>query len=105
MRPQAWGHTSERRRVAPRREQALQAAALRDATPPRAVHVGAGRHGAAALGPLRGQRSGRFGQPRRKRGRPVRALAVIRTAAAGVVWLLGPLGSLDAEAALPAAVA
>src|SRR5438270_9878889 len=29
---------------------ALQAAALRDATPPRAVHAGAGRHGAAALG-------------------------------------------------------
>ena len=38
---------------------ALQAAALRDATPPRAVHAGAGRHGAAALGPrFWGQRSG-----------------------------------------------
>ena len=35
----------------PERELALQAAALRDATPPRAVHAGAGRHGAAALGP------------------------------------------------------
>src|SRR2546426_9122235 len=32
------------------RHSALQAAALRDATPPRAVHAGAGRHGAAALG-------------------------------------------------------
>ena len=38
---------------------ALQAAALRDATPPRAVHAGAGRHGAAALGPPGGQRSTR----------------------------------------------
>jgi phosphoribosylanthranilate isomerase len=42
----------------PNRELALQAATLRDATPPRAVHAGAGRHGAAALGPLGGQRSG-----------------------------------------------
>jgi len=35
-------------------ELAFQAAALRDATPPHAVHAGAGRHGAAALGPLGG---------------------------------------------------
>ena len=41
----------------PKREWALQAAALRDATPPRAVHAGAGRHGAAALGPLGGRRA------------------------------------------------
>src|SRR5438093_7287148 len=45
----------EGRRAARRRELALQAAALRDATPPRAVHAGAGLHGAAALGPLGGQ--------------------------------------------------
>jgi len=47
---------------------ALQAAALRDATPPRAVSAGAGRHGAAALGPLRGQRSG---DSRKRGGTPV----------------------------------
>ena len=39
----------------PQARPALQAAALRDATPPRAVHAGTGRHGAAALGPLGGQ--------------------------------------------------
>ena len=43
---------------------ALQAAALRDATPARAVHAGAGRHGAAALDPLGGHRCGAS----RKRG-------------------------------------
>ena len=53
----------------PERELALQAAALRDATPPRAVHAGAGRHGAAALGPLGGQRSG----DSRERGGPLAA--------------------------------
>ena len=35
--------------------EALQTAALRDATPPRAVHARAGGHGAAELGPLGGQ--------------------------------------------------
>jgi hypothetical protein len=39
-----------------RRRSALQAAASRDATPPRAVHARAGGHGAAALGPLGGER-------------------------------------------------
>ncbi len=43
------GDRGERRRAAPRCELALQAAALRDATPPR-----------KALGPLGGQRSGRI---------------------------------------------
>jgi hypothetical protein len=38
----------------PERELVLQTAALRDATPPRSVHAGAVRHGAAALGPLLG---------------------------------------------------
>jgi hypothetical protein len=47
----------------PKRESALQAAALRDATPPRAVHAGAGRHGAAALGPLGGTARSAKGAP------------------------------------------
>src|SRR5258707_3142915 len=64
----------EHRRAAPRCESALQAAALRDATPPRAVHAGAGRHGAATLGPLWGQRGGGS----RKRGGPMSVRAVSR---------------------------
>jgi peptide/nickel transport system ATP-binding protein len=46
----------------PQGEIALQAAALRDATPPCAAHAGAGRHGAAALGPLGGRSDKRGGE-------------------------------------------
>ncbi len=38
----------------PPRRSALEAAASRDATPPRSVHAHAGGHGAAELGPLGG---------------------------------------------------
>jgi hypothetical protein len=43
------------------RRSALQAAALRDATPPRSVHAHAGGHGAAELGPLGGKARGAKG--------------------------------------------
>ena len=58
----------------PKRELALQAAALRDATPPHAVHAGAGRHGAAALGPLGGKARSAKGAPVSAPGRPKREL-------------------------------
>ena len=81
---------------------ALQAAALRDATPPRAVHAGAGRHGAAALGPLGGQRSTRSD----KRGGNLRGFTLIELllvvslivmVSAGVVFSLRDSGQSQLE--------
>ena len=81
----------------PQGEMALQAAALRDATPPRAVHAGAGQHGAAALGPLGGQRGTRSD----KRGGNLALFDLDHTLLAGdsdVLWcgFLIAKGVLDA---------
>ena len=86
----------------PQGKMALQAAALRDATPPRAVHAGAGRHGAAALGPLGGQCNTRSD----KRGGHVRGFTLIELllvvslivmVSAGVVFSLRDSGQSQLE--------
>src|SRR5438093_9171797 len=80
----------EGRRAAPRRELALQAAALRDATPPRAVHAGAGRHGAAAPGPHRGQRSG---DSRKRGGTSMSALPTLKWNRFEIAFWLIPIAA------------